>query len=354
MKISDFKLAEFFLRQICDHYQCGFVDLEIEFGEKESYIEDNRMFIGPTDKFSRTVFQIISTYLQNINSICGKDLNISDENKISIYNTLIAMIRDLTYSPDGFTYKNAIQLHLNRMHFTWVVMQSIICPAYNKPLQNFRIIAAKSPYVDGAKFYQEADIATTSNVSQNDFPFIFVNLDIENVACRNAFLLKEAIRAHGLDPEKVIFDLLTKSEMKNKLLGAAKIVFVETDIINNFVALLASMIGYNETESMMVMEKNSKWNSKIGLYSQAQYNASTWWLLGLIEKMLGPARQPDWTAYQNMKPFTDELWEKVEKVKKERGLDPLPMEALLRVQSEDFKQKPNLIIQGLLADNRVW
>jgi hypothetical protein len=74
----------------------------------------------------------------------------------------------------------------------------------------------------------------------------------------------------------------------------------------------------------------------------------------LTEKMLEPMRGSDWTPYYIYKPFTDELWQKIDAEKRRRGLAELPMELLLRVQSEEYHNDPDLTIQGLLADNRVW
>jgi hypothetical protein len=79
-----------------------------------------------------------------------------------------------------------------------------------------------------------------------------------------------------------------------------------------------------------------------------------WWYLGLIEKLLDPARGPDWSIHEQLQEETQVLWDKIEAEKIKRGLDPLPMELLLRVQSEDFHQPGHYTIQKLLADNRVW
>jgi hypothetical protein len=163
-----------------------------------------------------------------------------------------------------------------------------------------------------------------------------------------------------MDPRGVIHDIFNKEELWSKFNGLAKAAFRSSEAINDFMTTLSIISDeMSSVDKRLIQEKNAskKWTAKTGLWSQSQYAGGghgTWWYLGLIERMLEPSRGADWSGYYTMKPFTDELYAKIEKEKKRRGLSELPLELLLRVQSEEFKQQPDLIIQGLLSDNRVW
>lgn len=364
MKISDFKLAEFFIRGVCKTHACPFVDLEIVFESLPDSIaiktafQGGKLTLSPTDKFNKTVFSIVAAYLTNMDQISGIKCDLTNEERAIIINSIAAVVRDLSYS--GFEFdpyehggkEESVKSYLNRQSFCWTAMRSIICPAFDKPLTNVSIIARKSPYIDGAKYFNKGDITATDD---SIFPFVFSNLEIASTPCREAYLLYEIIRAHEMDPRGVIHEIFTKQELWGKFFGLVRIAFKESDPINDFLTTLSILSDeMGSIEKRLLKTTTSKWNSKTGLWSQSQFNQSTWWYLGLIEKLLEPARGSDWSGYYTLKPFTDELWEKVEDEKKKRGLKELPMELLLRVQSDEYKMQPDLIIQGLLADNRVW
>lgn len=354
MKISDFKLAEYFLRNVSQSHSDTFVDLPIKFDNslKEGQLVDGKIVIGHSTKLSQTIFQIIATYIKNV-PIIADTTAIPNSEQIHIFNTVIAILRDFTYSSyndSGLT--GSVASKLNREPFVWILIRDIICPLYGIAIKNLKLVGGKSPYVDGAKFIKRGDVPVLHTTAED---FIFLNLDFENHPIRCAFLLYEAIRGHNLDPKTVVQDFFIKDELRNKLVGMVKAAYVDIGAINNFLAVFAILGDYLDKDKILIKESTGRWNSKVGLWSQAQYNGhDAWWFIGLVEKMLEPHRGPDWTTYESLKPFTDELWEKVEEEKKRRGLPELPMELLLRVQSRDFKQDPNQIIQGLLSDERVW
>lgn len=352
-KISDFPLAEWYLRRICANANTPFVDLPVEFYSDEtggSFV-DNKIIVGHTNRISQTLFQIFSTYLQNIHIISGCQ-DLSDQEKIQYINTFVAIGRDLTYGqmPDMGQIREAISTKLNRDAFVWILLRDVVCPAFDAPITNAKVIASVTPYVDGAKYFTLEDLDAPS-LDPVDFPFIYLNLDVENVPCRSAYLLHEGIKAQGLNPKVVIYDILSKIELRSKVEGLAKAAFVDDDLIDNFLFMLGILVGYERPDEAVIPSKTAASNTRT---TQAQFANGSWWLLGLIETTLEPSRGFNWQPYQELEPMTNELWQKVEEEKKRRGLQELPMELLLRVQSEQFKQRPDLIIQGLLADNRVW
>lgn len=358
MKISDFKLAEYFIRGICKTQNCPFVDLDIEFGGGLGF-NGMKLSIAESDKLSKTIFQIVAAYLQNIERISGSPCTLTREERNIIINTTLALVRDMTYSTKNFPEAigdQPVVLTVNREPFIWTVMRSIVCPAFDKPLKNVRILARKSPYMDGAKYLKKGDIPSKNEAI---FPFVFTNLEVENGPTRTAYLLYEVIRAHEMDPRGVIHEIFTKQELWGKFFGLARAAFRQTDAINDFLTTLSIISDEMEGIDKRLVKNAAatKWNAKTGIWSQAQYSgggSGSWWYMGLIETMLEPSRGSDWSGFYTMKPFTDDLYKRIEVEKKKRGLPELPLELLLRVQSEEFKSQPDLIIQGLLADNRVW
>jgi hypothetical protein len=352
MKISDFKTAEYFIRQICYQQNQGFVDANIEFVEYEtdSGFEDNTIYILNTDKWNKTIFSIIYNYIANFTQITGSISPLLNEEKIYMANSIMTILRDLSY--DEFNFAESLisentLTSLKREPIVWLILRDIICPAFEKPLKNIKIINVNSGQFDVAHYIKDS----TSNI---DGPFIIVNNSIENKPVKIAHLLHCSLIHIGLDPKTIITKLLSESELTKPFNGIIQMAFNHRTDFNNFYTTLGMLINYKEIESVMEQKASTKWNGKTGLWSQAQYDPAGWWYLGLLEKSLESARGSDWTGYFTLKTINDDLYRKIDEEKKRRGLPSLPLETLLRIQSEEFKQDSNLIMQGLLADNRVW
>ena len=95
-------------------------------------------------------------------------------------------------------------------------------------------------------------------------------------------------------------------------------------------------------------------NSAPGLPNQ-------FWYLGILEKMMEPARGSDWSVYQGLEPYIKDFWNKVENVRQQRvksGHDNgIPFDLLLRIKSKQttgYETDYDKTIQGLLSSSRVW
>jgi hypothetical protein len=352
-KASDFKLAQHLIRLFCKQHGCGFVDVYVVFDQGQPRYENGKIVIAGLQKWGQTIFQIVAAYVTNFEQITGIVTDINQEETNQFLTTCLALIRDFTYSENSFPEAQPPRptiTRLNRQPFVWLVLRDIIVPVFQMPLRNVKIGVLKGPDVDAARLLEPSE-AFQNNV---DWPMLVLNLEVENQAVRTAQLLYEAIRAHDLDPQVVGRRLLSDESLRQQFSGLVKIAMESRDNVNNFLTFFSMLCEYEGVEELLEMQKTAGWNGKQGIWSQAQYDPSGWWYLGLIEKSLEQARGPDWSGYYTMKPFTDELWRKIDNEKKRRGLATLPMEALLRVQSEEYQQRSDLTIQGLLADNRVW
>jgi hypothetical protein len=155
MKISDFKLAEYFIRGLCKAHNCPFVDAQIEFTDSIGF-NGRSITLVESHKLSKTIFQIVAAFLQNIEKITGSPCDLTREERNLIINTTLSLVRELTYSsktfPESFR-DETVSLKSNQDPFVWTIMQSVICPAFDKPLKNVRILARKSPYIDTVGSY---------------------------------------------------------------------------------------------------------------------------------------------------------------------------------------------------------
>jgi len=349
-RISDFALAKKILEILCYKFGCEFQNICIEFGEKGPAHIDGVFFLPESGSLQKTLFSIIFLYMRYYLD------GMPDEAKKNAIRFILTIIRDFHCSCDdsfmNMPSEDIVVMRLDQHPVVWILLRDIICPLRQIPLKNIRIIAGKSGMVDSCRLLSEEEVSNIA-IPAEEFPLVFLNLDVESPAIRSAFLLVESLRAHVFDKnvgeaEEIIRDLFSDFFLKDRVISFARMAFAANEDESNFFAVLSILCQSKELEDLAIGDNIS------GKLKEAQGMADNWWFLGLTEKMLEPARSEDWTVYETWKPVTEELWNKVETERRKRGLDEVPFELLLRIQSEDFKTDETQTLQSLLSDDRIW
>lgn len=338
MKINNFKFLSFFIRQICKYYNVNFVDLEVKLSNN-SELKDNCLYIQDQQDYSKNIFLLGSLYIKNLSKISGKDLNFSENDINQIINYLYISINNLLNDKTNLTEEGLsdeeITIQLNKSHFVFLIMRDIICPFYNIPLKNLDICYKSLPLID---------LYEVNNK-------IYLNSKIKSQLLRDCILLVSAIKAHNLEIDVVTKDILYKKELNDRIFGLLKIAYDNDSLEEKFKNLLLILtdvsINYEEWNNI----KTAQLSTNISTYDMA---GGMWWFVGLIEKLLQPARGQNWDAHLQLKDYNQDLWDNIQKHKEKRGLPTLSYEELLSVQREMYKNKTDEVIQGLLSDARVW
>tara|TARA_Y100000034_G_scaffold134668_1_gene203786 strand:- start:1204 stop:2256 length:1053 start_codon:yes stop_codon:yes gene_type:complete len=345
IKISDYKLAESLLRAVCGQKKVDFLDLEIQFDNDEG-LKNSILTIPETKNLGQTMFKIVSLYMKNMNDISGtKCIAPRERHSILIY--IASLLRNYVYSNDSFPEAKSDDLNLSRLYqrqFVWTMMKDVVCPLTSTPLRNMRIVSGGSAHIDIAKFYDEGE------AEEGSYPFIFMNTDIENDVIKNVFVLIEAIKAHGLCPVKTINDIL-HSPQKEQFMGLVTIAFVDDEKIDQFLSVVCSVLQIgDETSSLRVVRQD---NEGVKM-AQSMDSSMMWWYLGIMEKMLQPARGTDWSVHESLEAPVKEFWDKVERVKEERGSESVPFNMLLRLKSDEHKTDTSHTLEHILGSDRIW
>ena len=344
-RISDFALPFRAIQLLCHKLKQQTVDVPIVFMDGPTRHENGVFYLPENSSIGKTMFSIFYLYLRYYLE------SAPDEIKAKAAQFFLAIIRDFQNQNDLFQAipnNDVLSMRLSQFPFVWLVLKNMVCPLRRMQIQNVRIVAGRSSKVDACRYFTEVDLRGTTLPAES-FPFIFVNLDVGSEAVRSAHLLVEGVRAMTDEsPEDVLRGIFSDFFMKDKLIQFAQSVFTEEQDEKNFFAALSILCRSEEFETLAVQ-------SSVKTQKEAQsFNNGPWWFMGLTEKMLEPARSEDWTATEVWKPFIEELWTKVETERRKRGLDEVPLELLLRIQSEDFKTDETRTLQSLLSDDRVW
>jgi len=349
-RISDFKLAEFLIKQLLQHSSRQFVDMNVEFSQGDA--RSDTLYIDVSTNISQTIYKIVQSYIDYVTAEDGSVLFQDEVQKRDFMVATATFLRQFVYIDNVFddAYDegfNATRLYQNS--FVWLIIKNIICPIYNRRCVNQQVIAGPSPYVDIARFCDK-DAFDCENPKE---PFIFLNTGVKNEAVRNVFLLLAAIDSLGLSSYEVIIDLFN-SDLSDKLIGIIKLANNDIDT-ENFIMLLLGVLGRSADDFPGLAEtKNASQPHNI---KEAQSSSpAMWWYFGIIEKLLEPVRGSDWTVRKTLQPYAEAFWDKVEKFreKKLHKADGVPFNALLEMKWEDHKTDATQTLQSLLGSERIW
>ncbi len=353
-KISDFKIAESMIRKMCKKHGVSFVDVLISFDDDIL----GTLFIGKTRNISHTVFKIIAEYINKSLELTGVQFMPDEEERNNFFIVLASNLRTFMYGDDisNTFVDEAHVMRLYQFSLVWILMKDIICPIYNKDLINLKVICDGNSQLDIAKYYSKKDIPS-EDLSKE--PFIFLNI-INNRIVQYAFIFMEILKAYGLSPIEVIKNIY-ETDLYEKYQGLLEIALDGEGEVSDFECAVMANLGINFYD--LISKKVACLNPKLVKVAQNSVPGlpNQFWQLGILEKMMEPARGGDWTVYKNLEPYVKEFWNKVEEVRKKRIVnghdDGVPFDVLLRIkqrQTTGYKADPTQTLQSLLSSDRVW
>jgi hypothetical protein len=361
-KVSDFSLATSILQAACNAVECPFVDLEVRFcnqtdlNMEESKFEDGKIICKKTENMPESVYNIVSVYLNNFNLICGTEVFVNDNQKVEVLVSIANFLRNVLYGSDVVLEKleKPVIQRIYQYPMLWIILNDIICPLNDITFTNYEIVLYNSPYVDTSLVVDDVIDDSNDDIYRED-QVIFLNADVSYKPCKMACLVKSGIEIHGLNCKDVLKSVL-ESNAREKLLGAAKLCFNDKDEeYEDFVVILEYIAGISNDIEKTISDTKTAQREQLGNSSAFSDGLnSTWWFLGVIERLLEPVRGSDWSTYTALEPIHKALWDKIEKKRKEKGREGLTYEALLRVRSEETKPEDIKLIEKNLSSDRVW
>jgi hypothetical protein len=353
--VSDFNISYAIIKHICQASHTEFIEMPIDFSGETGVFND-RLYIGETKKIGETLYNIVSAYLGNFEKITGIPLPVTGERHKQVLLLVFYYLQSLINDPElvtEATVDSPLALRLYQSVIPWLLMKDIICPIYDIPIKNVKILAFNSPLSDT----RYVDVKDEIHPGQDEESFIFMNTGIEEMTCRNAQVFMAAIDAHSLEKEKVIREILS-SKIANKLESAVGLAMGSDDKARDFLMLLSTWSGMKNFSDYFVSKAKQAVSNKQIKKAQLGFGSDpmtgSWWYLGLIEKALQPARGPDWSVRQSLYPYIEDLNRKIEAARKKKGRAGLSMEALLRIKDGEVRKEDIMLLEKILGANRVW
>lgn len=353
--VSDFTISCAIIKHICKMSHTVFIEMPIVF-DGEPSVSNDRIYIGKTKKIGETLYNIVSTYLGGFEKITGIPLPVNGERRKQLALLVFYYIQSLVNNPDLIpeaTVESPLALRLYQLVVPWLLMKDIICPIYDIPIKNIKILAFNSHLSDT----RYVDVEDEIHPGQDEESFIFMNTGIEDLTCRNAQVFMAAIDAHGLEKEKVIREILL-SKIVDKLKNSIELAMGSDEKAQDFLMLLSTWTGMKNFSDYFVSKFKQGISRQPIKQAQSGFGSDqmtgSWWYLGLIEKALEPARGPDWSVHQSLYPYIEDLNGKIEAARKKKGRAGLNIEALLRIKDGEVRKEDVMLLEKILGANRVW
>jgi len=354
--VSDFKIAAAICREMCKAQGKPFADVAIVFDEPAGKLSNNNLSIGKTVNIAHTTYQIVQSYFLNDKQILGESI-FSEQSKRDDFLIFAASIirKVFLYNPqasDEIADNESFCQRLYQRTFVWTLLKNVILPLYSKPIKNIKLICGNNPTTDAAKLFD----GLVANLFEDEEykKVIYVNEGVQNEVTKDAFILCEAIKFHGLSPTEVFTDIFS-GNLYEKVLGTAKLAYKNNERVEEFVEILfaicaldARLFPHAEKGAGKIVAAQSNWPMTVPMQ---------WWWMGLIEKMLAPVRGPDWTTHEMLKDHAEDFWDQVKLIKSRKNQgDGVSFNDLLRLKQIQVSDPTDTsqTIQSLLSSQRIW
>lgn len=319
IKFSNFPLLYYLVRNACDDLGIPVSNFVLDF----SKLENEKMFIN------KQAFTLKEAIYNSARS-AGRKIN---ENEMGAVLSSLIGIMEMAY---GF-YDNAeseenINVNFDQFVGAFTLSRNVITPLCEIELINFPVCIKNNMSIPYYASEKEK----------------FINIQISNRGTMDCIAIALLCNENKID-EKVIFSKIISSRIGRRMLVSSlkEIYGSNENDINGFLIMAHSFADINNLDAF------SKFKNEINKFSS--FTAPSFWIFGLIEKMLAPVRGVRDNISEKWAPISAEIWDRIDERRKKMGLPHAPMELMLRVQAEPFSQEnDNSVLQSKLEESRLW
>jgi hypothetical protein len=324
-KKSELALASAVMRVFARYFGSDLPNLHVSYHDNSLPSVEGKNVYVPVSFGSRQSFLAACTEV--LHNSLNKFGFTADPQEVQAYQAFCIGISSIIYgepkppmeSPASFGF----------MPTSFVLIRDGVCPVLGIPFDD---LAVKSCVMPG-DLYCDKDC-------------LCISCEIHDPVVEAAIMVKYFVERH--DPRLVA--VLVKDDAFRRYLNNFLNESYGIASSSLLLFLLCSMNGLNiESYGADVFE-----SSRSPVVKTAQTSPS-FWLFGLIEKMLAPSRSANPHIKEKWAPVVDALYSAVDKERRRKGLTGAPLEFMLRVQAGPNSQGvSSTLIQSMLEDSRSW
>ncbi len=323
--LSEFPLVNFLCKNICEDLGVPLTKVKVS-----NDFNDSCFHLPIGSSFSNGQIELMKYAIYNSCNAAGRrDLVKSAEEAVAAASGVIQMI----YGFSGVAKNQDVKsVRLDQFPVPFLCARNIVSPLCE------------------IKFCNMPILFVNDNLTHNKCvdEVAHVNANIFSKGALDCMVLACFIEMSGHDVKDCFVKLIT-NRMGLRLLNQLLADCYESDQneCDNFM-----MMAYSFADIRTGFDIKSNDLSHV---KHSSFTAPSFWIFGLIEKMLAPVRGVRDNIAQKWAPISNEIWERIDSRRKEMGLPHAPMEVMLRVQSEPFSsENDSETLQSRLEDVRLW
>lgn len=332
LSLNNYLIANFIIKNICRDY--GVFPFDVEVSESnDNLVFPNGLKINIDKRMSRKQFNltIINFYLNNFKNLHGIDLDPESSSA--------ALITASGLCDIYFTYNNIINdSNISGNHFPlfYILTKNVIYPYMD--LNSEYLLLKDITSIGEGKF--DYSISKDNKISLG---FNGVKEEFRDIALFKCIDTLHSI--NSVSGKNILFNFVSNTELMRM---AYPIILA---FYNNDAYKVDAFLGGLQICSDSIYGR--KWvEEKAGLQKTARYEFDgNFWIYGLIEKMLAPARGPDYSIKQKWAPIANSFWQDIDLARKKAGISGASLEFMLRVKDPEAQGKPE-VVQRMIEDLR--
>lgn len=322
--IEDFPMTYFLARNICEDMGVPMSNIKINRNGQEGALA-----VG--DKFSFGGLQV--ELLQSaVLSSCAAAGRKGMETKANEALAASAGILQMVYGMSGISEMDeSPSLRIDQFPGAFMIARHILSPICEIPFSNFQIKILSNQIIHDS---------TSKNIA-------YINGGMITAGARDCAILACMMEMSGKDKKDCFVKLLTNRNSVRLLRSLLGEIYESQNDQFAFMALAHAYADITDGgEKSMLLENFNKTSS---------FTAPSFWIFGLIEKMLAPVRGVRDNIAEKWAPIAHEVWDRIDERRKQMGLPHAPMEVMLRVQAEPFSDESSpKVLQSKLEEFRLW
>jgi|LauGreDrversion4_2_1035121.scaffolds.fasta_scaffold01463_3 hypothetical protein len=332
LSLNNYLIANFIIKNICRDY--GVFPFDIEISESNNnIIFPNGLKIKLDKRMSRKQFNlsIVNFYINNFKNLHGIEIEADSSSSALI---TASGLCDIYY-----TYNNSISdssISGNHFPLFYILTKNIIYPYMD--LGNDYLALKNINSIGDGKF----DYAISKD-SQISLSLNGVKEEFRDISLFKCIDVLHSI--NSVNGKNILFNFVSNTEMM-RMAYPVILAFYNNDSVK-----VDAFLGGLQMCSDSIYGR--KWvQEKTDLQKTAKYEFDgNFWIYGLIEKMLAPARGSDFSIKQKWAPIANAFWQDIDMARKKAGISGASLEFMLRVKDPESRGRPE-VVQRMIEDLR--
>lgn len=331
VSLNNYSIPYFVIKNICRDYGLFPFDVKVSESDSSQVSSDGLQFYV-NNKLSRKQFNltIVNFYLSNFKNLHGIEVD-----PVVASNAIASTVglADI-YFTSSAPIENA---EISGRHFPlfFILTKNIIFPYLdlNNEYAKLKTIHAVG---DGKFDY------CVSEDNQVHIGLSGVKEEYRDIAVFEA--LSKVYAINNSNNKNLIFEIISNPDIMRMMYPVVNSFYNEDSIKTD--AFLGALQMHSDSIAGRQWMQNKNDMNKFARY---EFDGN-FWIYGLIEKMLAPARGPDFSITQKWAPIANAFWQDIESARQKAGISGASLEFMLRVKDPIMEQNAEVIqrmIEGI-------